>query len=74
MDTTVRDLRNINYSKFRNWMLARHHASGTCYWGLLYRRIDEVELFMFGDYSVDGSSNKYNMQYSCSGNPSFAVS
>ena len=55
-------------------MLARHHASGTCYWGLLYRRIDEVELFMFGDYSVDGSSNKYNMQYSCSGNPSFAVS
>ena len=71
--TSIRDLRNINYSKFRDWMLARHHASGSCYWGLLYRRIDEVEMFMFNDYEIDGSENKYNMRYYCPKSPGFGI-
>ena len=40
-------------------MLAYHHAGGQCYYGLLYRRADELEMFLYGDYISDGSRNKY---------------
>ncbi len=57
--TTGRDLNYVNKNLFINEMLSYHHASGTCYYGLLYRRVDEVEMFLYGDYTSDGSKNKY---------------
>ena len=36
--------------------LQYHHAAGSCYWGLLYRRIDEMEIFFYGDYARDGQN------------------
>ena len=59
------DLNNIDSATFTNRLLQYHHASGDCWWGLLYRRIDEVEMFLYGDYELDGSSNKYGLQYQC---------
>ena len=72
-DTAVRDLKNTSYAKFKKWILPIHHASGNCYWGLLYRRIDETELFFFGDYTLDGNENKYNMSYYCAYDPTFGI-
>lgn len=72
-DTKVRDLKNINYNSFKSNILPYHHASGSCYWGLLYRRIDEVEMFCFRDYAVDGVNNDYKMKYYCSRNSSFGM-
>ena len=71
--TTVRDLKNTSYSKLKSIILPYHHASGTCYWGLLYRRIDEVEMYYFRDYTVDGVNNDYKMKYYCSRNSSFGM-
>lgn len=71
--TSIRDLKNIEYTKLKANILPYHHASGTCYWGLLYRRIDEVEMFFYRDYVVDGRDNDYNIHYYCSGNSGFGV-
>lgn len=54
-----RDLNYISKNAFITEMLAYHHAGGVCYYGLLYRRADEVEMFLYGDYLPDGSQNKY---------------
>lgn len=61
----TRDLNNINKATFTNRFLQYHHASGDCWWGLLYRRVDEVEMFLYGDYELDGRNNKYHFQYTC---------
>ena len=58
---TVRCLNGINRTQFINEMLIIHHAGGVCYYGLLYRRADEVEMFLYGDYVHDGRSNKYKL-------------
>ena len=53
--------RNFNYidsDELIEELLCWHHAGGNCYWGLLYRRIDELELFIQGDYTKDGYANK----------------
>lgn len=71
--TTVRDLHNVDYKKLKSNILPYHHASGSCYWGLLYRRIDEVEMFFYRDYSVDGRNNDYKMKYYCSRTSGFGV-
>ncbi len=68
------DLNNINKTAFTNAMLQYHHASGECWWGLLYRRIDEVEMFLYGDYDIDGRSNYNHFNFTCSSNPSFSIS
>lgn len=65
---TVRNLRNVDFKTFSKAVLSYHHASGTCYMGLLYRRLDEVELFYFNDYVKDGKENKYDLSYTCSTN------
>ena len=57
------DVRNLDYVDLDDLvseMLAYHHAGGQCYWGLLYRRIDEMELFFYGDYVQDGYLNKHD--------------
>lgn len=61
--TTVRNLNLVNKNAVIGELIQWHHAGGQCVWGLLYRRIDELEVFFYADYIRDGSSNKYNMQY-----------
>lgn len=56
---TVRDLTYVNRNALINEMLSYHHAGGVCYWGLLYRRADELEIYLYNDYIVDGRRNKY---------------
>lgn len=68
-----RDLNYVNKQAFINNFLAYHHAAGSCYWGLLYRRIDEAEIFFYGDYARDGSSNKKNFSYTCSSNRNISI-
>jgi len=54
--------RNFNYideDDLIDELLAYHHAGGRCYWGLVYRRIDELEMFLYADYIQDGSQNKH---------------
>lgn len=43
-----------------NELLAYHHAGGVCYYGLLYRRADELEMFLYNDYEADGRDNNHN--------------
>lgn len=69
----TRDLNNINKSAFTTRMLQYHHAAGECYWGLLTRRVDEVEMFFYGDYECDGEFNKYGMYFRCANNSSFGI-
>lgn len=59
----VRNFNYINSNELIEELMAWHHAGGNCYWGLLYRRIDELELFLFGDYSQDGSANTNGWSY-----------
>lgn len=61
--TTVRNLNLVSRNAVIGELIQWHHAGGQCVWGLLYRRIDELEVFFYADYKRDGSSNKYNMQY-----------
>lgn len=56
----VRDLNNVNKNALITELLSYHHAGGNCYYGLLYRRADELEMFLYGDYAVDGRNNKYH--------------
>ena len=69
----TRDLNNIDAGRFIQNLLQYHHAAGECYWGLLYRRVDEAEMFLFGDYEHDGSRNKYNFDFTCYRNSSFSI-
>lgn len=55
----ARDLTYVNRNALINTMLSYHHAGGYCYYGLLYRRADELEMFLYGDYATDGRNNKY---------------
>lgn len=69
----TRDLNNVNKQQFISQFLAYHHAAGSCYWGLLYRRIDEAEMFFYGDYIRDGEKNKKGFSYTCGSNPGFGI-
>lgn len=69
----TRDLANINKSSFTNSLLQYHHAAGSCYIGLLWRRVDEVEIFFYGDYARDGDENKHNIYFRCANNSSFGI-
>ena len=68
-----RDLNNVNKQNLINALLQYHHAAGSCYWGLLYRRVDEAETFLYGDYDRDGQYNYHNFHFSCYSNPSFGI-
>lgn len=58
----VRNMNLVNKTELKNELIQWHHANG-CVWGLLYRRIDELEVFCYGDYVRDGNYNKYDMTY-----------
>ncbi|MBR1482779.1 MAG: SH3 domain-containing protein, partial [Ruminococcus sp.] len=68
-----RDLSKVDQQRFVSNFFQYHHAAGECYWGLLYRRIDEAEIFFYGDYVRDGYNNKHNFRFTCSHNSSFGV-
>lgn len=68
-----RDLNNVNKQNLIDALLQYHHAAGSCYWGLLYRRIDEVETFLYGDYDRDGQYNYNKFHFTCYSNPSFYI-
>ncbi len=63
-------LSKINIKDFTELMLQYHHAGPTCVSGLLYRRVDELEVFFNGDYVRDGSGNKYGYSFTCPVNSS----
>ena len=68
----ARDLKNVFIKDFISNIFCYHHAGGSCYAGLLYRRIDECEMYYYGDYTRDGEKNKNNFYYRCVyHNPSF---
>ncbi|MBQ5687114.1 MAG: SH3 domain-containing protein [Ruminococcus sp.] len=67
------DLADTNRSAFTQRMLQYHHAAGSCYYGLLWRRVDEVETYFYGDYTVDGDRNKYGMYFRCANNSGFGI-
>lgn len=67
------DLADTNKSAFTQRMLQYHHAAGSCYYGLLWRRVDEVETYFYGDYTVDGERNKYGMYFRCAKNSGFGI-
>ncbi len=63
-------LSKINKDDFAELLLQYHHAGPSCVWGLLYRRIDELEVFFSGDYTRDGSDNKNGYRFTCPVNTS----
>lgn len=71
---STRDLNNVNKQNFLNNFLQYHHAAGSCYWGLMYRRIDEAEVFFYGDYTRDGQNNKKGFDFTCYVNSGFRIS
>ncbi len=73
VSSSSRDLNNVSKQSFLNNFLQYHHAAGSCYWGLLYRRIDEAEVFFYGDYSRDGEYNKKGFDFTCQVNSSFGI-
>lgn len=61
---SYKDLNNVNQTKLVNTFAEYHHAGGQLYWGLYYRRVDEAEMFLKGDYTSDGYKNKYGFKIS----------
>lgn len=60
-----RTLDKVSKNDYMNVFFSYHHAGGSCYWGLLYRRVDEGEVFFYGDYIRDGQENKKGFSYTC---------
>ena len=65
------DLNYVNRQNLIDKFCAYHHAGGTCYWGLLYRRVDEMEMFFYGDYEPCYGDYQYPISYTCKRNPSY---
>ncbi len=54
------DLNSIDRNKLIKEFLKYHHAGNKrCIKGLLNRRIEELQIFLYKDYSNDGYQNKY---------------
>lgn len=64
------DLRYVNRQNLINKICQYHHAGGQCVYGLLYRRVDEMEMFFYGDYNPCYGRYKYNIHFTCAVNPS----
>ena len=65
------DLNFVKKQNYVNKFCQYHHAGGGCVWGLLNRRLDEMEMFFYGDYDVDYGANNYGFNFTCYSNPSF---
>lgn len=58
-------LSRVDKEKFVDLMLQYHHAGSTCVKGLLNRRVDELDVFFYGDYKRDGDTNRYGFKFTC---------
>lgn len=67
----VRDFNYIGKQTFINKLCQYHHAGGECVYGLLYRRVDETEMFFYGDYNADYGNYRYPITFKCERNSSF---
>ena len=47
----VKSLQNINKDAFASTFLCYHHALNKCILGLFYRRLDELAMFLYGNYN-----------------------
>ena len=65
------DFNYINKQGLIDKLCQYHHAGGSCVYGLLYRRVDETEMFFYGDYEADYGNYKYPIKFKCSRNDSF---
>lgn len=65
------DLNYVNRQTLINKICQYHHAGGECLYGLLYRRVDEMEMFFYGDYDPCYGNYKYNISFTCLKNASF---
>lgn len=64
------DLNFVKKQNLINKFCAYHHANG-CVYGLLYRRVDEMEVFFYNDYNRNQGIYKYDINFTCASNPSF---
>ena len=64
------DFNYIHKQGFIDKLCMYHHAGG-CVWGLLYRRVDETEMFFYGDYEPCYGTYKYPIKFTCTKNPSY---
>lgn len=64
------DLNYVDRQNLINKFCAYHHAAGYCIMGLLYRRVDEMEIFFYGEYKPNYGDYLYDIRYSCARNPS----
>lgn len=65
------DLNYVDKQTLINKFCQYHHAGGGCIYGLLYRRVDEMEVFFYGDYSRNYGTYHYNIKFTCANNSSF---
>ena len=65
------DFKYINKNRLIQNVCQYHHAGGQCLYGLLYRRVDEMEMFFYGDYEPCYGDYKYPISFTCKNNPSF---
>lgn len=65
------DLNYVDRQLLINKFCAYHHAAGDCIYGLLYRRVDEMEMFFYGDYERNYGYYYYDINFTCVRNPSF---
>jgi uncharacterized protein YgiM (DUF1202 family) len=65
------DLNYVNKQTLINKICQYHHAGGQCVYGLLYRRVDEMEMFFYGDYNPCYGNYQYGISFTCLKNPSF---
>lgn len=63
----------IDRSELTRVILEYHHAGGSCIYGLLYRRVDELDLFYYGDYDRDGDDNRFGYYFTCVKDSSFGL-
>ncbi|MBQ2688242.1 MAG: SH3 domain-containing protein [Clostridia bacterium] len=63
----------IDKAEFTRVILEYHHAGSGCIYGLLYRRVDELDLFYYGDSVRDGDENRYSYSFTCKNDKNFKL-
>lgn len=63
-------LGRVDKAEFTKLLLQYHHSGPNCVSGLLYRRVDELDVFYYGDYVRNGTKNVYGYKFTCAVNSS----
>ncbi len=64
------DLNFVKKQNLINKFCQYHHANG-CVYGLLYRRVDEMEVFFYNDYTRNQGIYNYDIKFTCANNSGF---